>query len=596
MLVFRLFLSAILFFVLFMGVALFPQPSYLWVDTRYIVALSVIWSVILSLYQRPLRSSISLLVPLALSALVAPILLSIVTHNGVIANIYWREQAFFLYFYLVTVLFQTILLYFNFLKSSVWLATISRFCISLYPVILLAYYVKFSNVIDESSLIAIYQTNSREAWEFVSSFFAPLAMLGVVAIVVILLWAHYFLSNSMNLNCDKLASIKGGSIIGGHSKKIAFQLLVCLLITIVFGHYVKPSYIQVIKGNTEGYFSAAQEHREYRRTHSPVAHTALQGDNTFIVVVGESSNRKHMGAYGYNRPTTPWLSEMRGNKNFVFMENAYTSHVTTVYAVTAALSERNQFNNKKISTSYSLLDIAAVANFKTVWISNQPRYGEGNNPISLMADGTEQQFWANENLLFTSAFDERVLPYLDKIPRKALNLVVIHLMGSHHVYKERYPQEFDHFKSTEDIVGTAKSLAEVNYYDNSILYTDFVLSKIYEFALRNNVAGMVYFSDHAEDVHGGSMHMPAAFNMEMARIPMFIYLSDTYQKNNAGVFSALTNNRQKYFTNDLVYDTLVSILRIDTPHTDRKYSIASDDYAVQKADLRILDRKYAITE
>ena len=30
------------------------------------------------------------------------------------------------------------------------------------------------------------------------------------------------------------------------------------------------------------------------------------GDETFLVIIGESQNRKHMSAYGYSRDTTPW--------------------------------------------------------------------------------------------------------------------------------------------------------------------------------------------------------------------------------------------------------------------------------------------------
>ena len=62
------------------------------------------------------------------------------------------------------------------------------------------------------------------------------------------------------------------------------------------------------------------------------ATSSYPGDETFLVIIGESQNRKHMSAYGYGRDTTPWLAAQRANDNFVIMENGYACNTLTMLA------------------------------------------------------------------------------------------------------------------------------------------------------------------------------------------------------------------------------------------------------------------------
>ena len=68
------------------------------------------------------------------------------------------------------------------------------------------------------------------------------------------------------------------------------------------------------------------------------------------------------------------------------------------------------------------------------------------------------------------------------------------------------------------------------------------------------------------------------------------------KEENKEIVDALHKNREKYFTNDLLYDTVLGILKIDTSHSQPEYSLTSDKYSIRKEELRILDGKIAITE
>lgn len=67
---------------------------------------------------------------------------------------------------------------------------------------------------------------------------------------------------------------------------------------------------------------------------------------------------------------------------------------------------------------------------------------------------------------------------------------------------------------------------------------------------------MVYYSDHGED-----LHISNALRMLFVwlRIPMFVYLSEDYRKAYPSRATALAHNQDRFFTNDMIYDTVCGI-------------------------------------
>ena len=96
-----------------------------------------------------------------------------------------------------------------------------------------------------------------------------------------------------------------------------------------------------------------------------------------------------MSAYGYHRPTTPWLQSIKNQHGFLLFDNAYSCHSHTVPVLTYALTAKNQYNT---------LPLEQAADFHTVWISNQVKYGAWDTPVSVIADQSQTQYWLNGHL------------------------------------------------------------------------------------------------------------------------------------------------------------------------------------------------------
>lgn len=101
----------------------------------------------------------------------------------------------------------------------------------------------------------------------------------------------------------------------------------------------------------------------------------------YVLVLGESSNKRHWSAWGYVRDTTPWTASLRDDENTFFFENAYSSYCHTVPSLTKALTKANQYNGLPDAYAPSLMEVARAAGFNVFWLSNQDKTTLGDNPF-----------------------------------------------------------------------------------------------------------------------------------------------------------------------------------------------------------------------
>lgn len=312
-------------------------------------------------------------------------------------------------------------------------------------------------------------------------------------------------------------------------------------------------------------------------------------NGVYVLVIGESANRDFMSAYGYEKKTTPWLDSIKNKDNVVLLNNAYSCHTHTVQVLTYALTAKNQYNDMDIAQAPSLLEVAEAAGYDTAWLSNQVKYGAWDTPITVIASEANHQNWINHNSGASSAtnyYDLKLVEDIKKIEKDSNVLVIVHLMGSHNSYDQRYPQEFAKFSSRND---TGK-------YENSILYTDYVLGQIYE-SLREipNFQCMLYFSDHADDVKNGLGHNAARFSWPMTHIPAFVCFSDSYLSKGGDVLARLKQAKDKTFTNDLIFELMLGIMGIKSSEFyNGKNDISSLEYDANKTRFRTMYGKQSI--
>lgn len=73
---------------------------------------------------------------------------------------------------------------------------------------------------------------------------------------------------------------------------------------------------------------------------------------------------------------------------------------------------------------------------------------------------------------------------------------------------------------------------------------------------------MVYFADHADVPREHLGHDVNRYIPEMTEIPFYMLLSESYIKENQEKFNSLKIAQDKYFTNDLIFNTVLSLMNI----------------------------------
>lgn len=304
---------------------------------------------------------------------------------------------------------------------------------------------------------------------------------------------------------------------------------------------------------------------------------------TLVLVIGESTNRSHMGVYGYTRDTTPHLSAIK--HELLLFDNVVSSRPTTIESLMQVLSFADQENPTLYLEKPTLMNMMQQAGYRSYWITNQQTLTKRNTMLTNFSKQTDQQYYMNTSREQNSReYDTNVLEPLKKVlqenaPKK---FIVIHLLGTHLKYEYRYPEEFNVFKDAQGVVTPldGKKLSYVNRYDNAVLFNDFVVSSIIEQLRNTNTpARMVYFSDHGEDVYDSPPHKILGRNESiptapMYTIPMIVWSSQNWQDQNDQA-THLRANLHRPYSNAHFIHTWAELAYLSFDELDRTKSFAS---------------------
>ena len=409
---------------------------------------------------------------------------------------------------------------------------------------ILGYYSVTSTVFAPDTLLAIAQTNIQEAIEYAKDNFS-------CKTIFLIILTNAFVFFVAIKNTQKIL----------WNKYNLFLVLFCITACLVGVYKYRDNIITDIPKQASKtlaqYKNFSKERTDRKDNMSKLLLSHKPEAGVYVLVIGESQNRAHMQAYNYHRATTPWLDSMKNDKNMLLFTKAYSCHTHTVPTLLYALTAKNQYNNIAVKNAVSVLEVAEAAGFETVWLSNQVKYSAWDTPVTSIASEANQQKWINSTLgesTNTDYFDGKLIEELEKIKITDKMLIVMHLMGNHGSYEQRYPKAFEKYDGKNTI----------DKYDNSIIYNDYVISQVYKRARKiPNFKGLVYCSDHADAIDKNLSHDAAQFDFDMTHIPLYIYLSDSYIQNNSAKYKSLEKQKNKLFTNDLLFNLMLGVLGIN---------------------------------
>ncbi|EBY7517442.1 TPA: sulfatase-like hydrolase/transferase [Salmonella enterica] len=214
---------------------------------------------------------------------------------------------------------------------------------------------------------------------------------------------------------------------------------------------------------------------------------AESGNNTIVIVMGESSLFSRYSIYGYPKLTSPDLQKIFTQPKSCIVRNVHSSAPETrdslamTFSFSTPESDTNLFKNK------SIIEMAKANGYKTWWIGSQELEGLFSSKYGFIARKSDV-------VRLTNGHDEHLVPMLTdaledtSAPQK---FIIVHLLGNHKPY---------HNYDAED----KKALPGAEEYDLTIHKTDRVVSSLFnDVAKHSNNYIFLYTSDHGEVVNKG---------------------------------------------------------------------------------------------
>ncbi|WP_183269443.1 phosphoethanolamine transferase EptA [Buttiauxella sp. A111] len=291
-----------------------------------------------------------------------------------------------------------------------------------------------------------------------------------------------------------------------------------------------------------------------------------------VFVVGEASRAENYSLNGYARETNPELKK----QNVIYFPNASSCGTETAVSVPCMFSNmpRKHYDADLARHQEGLMDVFAHAGINVLWRENDG----GCKGVCNRIPHTDMTQWnisalCKDQSCWDDALLNRFGHVLDGVQQDSV--FVLHLMGSHGpAYYRRYPDKFRKFTPTCDSnqIQDCDRQALINTYDNTILYTDDIVSRTIDelkaHGDRFNTA-LVYLSDHGESLGENGIYLHGTPYMlapsQQTHIPFLFWLSKDYQQNFAVNADCLTKKAAaEKVSQDNIFSTLLGMMDIKT--------------------------------
>lgn len=289
-----------------------------------------------------------------------------------------------------------------------------------------------------------------------------------------------------------------------------------------------------------------------------------------LLVIGESARANNFSLYGYQRDTNPLLKTL----NVSALKNTSSSATYTTASVHSMLSAEGG-----TSDDYEPLpNYLQRQGIDVIWRTKN----WGEPPIKVNTYEGEDKLKAlckGEGCDYDEVLLTGLANRIEASKKKKI-FIILHTSGSHGpTYFTKYPERFEVFKPVCKTVELKECTNQelINAYDNTIVYTDYFLSKVVEVLKQysNIPSVMIYVSDHGESLgeHGLYLHgTPYSIAPDVQKnIPLIIWESESFLKKKQ-LAKPYVKQQDGYGQNN-IFHTILGAFGTNTPIYNKKLDL-----------------------
>ena len=296
-----------------------------------------------------------------------------------------------------------------------------------------------------------------------------------------------------------------------------------------------------------------------------------------VLVVGESARAENFGILGYARDTTPKLNKETGLIAYTDVHSCGTETAVSVPCMFSDMT-RKDYDASKAKNEEGLLDVLKRAGLDVIWRDNQSGCKGTCDRVTLddVSNLKDPVLCAD-----SECRDEILLQglqhFIDNLNKDTV--LVLHQMGSHGPeYFKRYPKEFEHFTPVceSNALNNCSRDSIVNGYDNTLVYTDHVLSTLIDLLRKSQDkvdTAMLYLSDHGESLGEYNLYLHGTPYMlapeQQKHVAMLAWFSDNYQKSFSVDTHCLQLGRDKPLSQDNLFHSMLGLLEVNSKVYDQ---------------------------
>ena len=427
--------------------------------------------------------------------------------------------------------------------------------------------LNYGVIFDKSMLQNILETNSGEAFSYLNV--QVIAFITVLGVLPAYLFCRFKIVGNFRIRL----------------KSFAFLNVTAFIAVAVIAVPFYKDYASVGRNNRQltsyitpfAFYTAGYKYLRDNYFYPPLPFKVLdktpyllakQQSSLTIMVVGETARAANFSLQGYDKPTNQYTPKL-GVKYFSDVSSCGTATAISVPCMFSRL-DRNHYDSRIAQSQENALDIIQRSGVEVTWIDNNSSCkGVCARVNSQTVEPTKSNPLCDGRYCFDEVLVEALAAKLAKSHAKH-QLIVLHMIGSHGpTYYRRYPEKDSKFlpDCPRSDIQNCSTEQLTNTYDNTIAYTDLVLSKLIKL-LQNSPAddkALLYVSDHGESLGEKGLYLHgfpyALAPKEQTHVPMLFWsnkLADTRFN------QCIEQQRNHAFSHDNIFDTLLGLTHVQS--------------------------------
>lgn len=299
----------------------------------------------------------------------------------------------------------------------------------------------------------------------------------------------------------------------------------------------------------------------------------------FVVVVGETTRSANWQLAGYSRPTTPDLAQLTDLYSYPETVSCGTNTDVSVPCMMSRIG-RSDYDRQRILKEEPLPTLLSRAGFQVKWIDNQSGCKGACYKVPTRHTTCENN---------GHCFDMTLADELDKEIAEAKKtgqptVIFLHMLGAHGpAYTDRSPEADKPFKpecKARDLASCSQEGLQ-NAYDNSVYYTNKVLSRMIASLRKAGQSGMatglLYVSDHGESLGESGLYLHGApywiAPKEQTHVPMILWLDPAFIQAYQTPTQNLKAHEKGSTSHENLYHTVLGLLKVKSSTYRPQYDL-----------------------